>query len=229
MTNDVKRTAHDRLKSSFRPAVWAAITVSAVAHFAVLAATRFNVSELDTVSPGSATEVVLVRTREFGIPPPPDPVGRPAIPVISTNLQVPDEITISEITFDEPAFEIPPPPLPSQSVDLAAEPAFTPYDIRPRISNQREFERALTRLYPERLKQRGIGGVTILWIFIDENGEVQNTRIIESSGHEALDAAAIEAIHNTARFTPALSRSVRVPVWVQLPIRFVVQPRGFSI
>ena len=58
-----------------------------------------------------------------------------------------------------------------------------------------------------------------MWFFIDENGVVQNQVVKVSSGHQALDAAALR-VAPVFRFTPALNRDKAVPVWVSLPITF---------
>ena len=56
-----------------------------------------------------------------------------------------------------------------------------------------------------------------VFFFIDENGAVQDTRIQQSSGYEQLDAAAL-AVAGLYRFSPALNRDKKVPVWVLFPI-----------
>ena len=48
---------------------------------------------------------------------------------------------------------------------------------------------------------------------------VQNQRVEQSSGHQALDDAALR-VAPVFRFTPALNRDKAVPVWVRFPITF---------
>jgi TonB family protein len=48
---------------------------------------------------------------------------------------------------------------------------------------------------------------------------VDDTRIHESSGYEALDQAAIN-VARAMRFSPAEHEGAAVAVWIQLPIRF---------
>ena len=100
-------------------------------------------------------------------------------------------------------------------------PAFTPMTVRPRLTNTDEVQRVLMREYPAVLRDAGIGGAPVLWLFIGTNGQVENTRVYESSGFEALDAAAAN-VAAVMRFTPAQNRDQVVPVWVQIPIRFQV-------
>jgi TonB family protein len=100
-------------------------------------------------------------------------------------------------------------------------PSFTPMTVRPQLTNVEEVQRVLMREYPAVLRDAGIGGAPVLWLFIGTGGIVENTRVYESSGFEALDAAAAN-VAAVMRFTPAYNRDQIVPVWVQIPIRFQV-------
>jgi TonB family protein len=107
--------------------------------------------------------------------------------------------------------------------DPADGPSFTPMTVRPQLRNVREVQQALMRHYPPLLRGAGIGGEAVLWFFIDAEGVVQDTRISQSSGHDALDQAAL-AVAGVMEFTPAYNRDVRVPVWIAMPIRFEATP-----
>ena len=107
----------------------------------------------------------------------------------------------------------------SQLPAVGQQPTFTPYEVEPEIRNVREVQQALQEEYPAVLRDAGIGGVVLVWFLIDEEGEVRNVVVNESSGHQALDAAA-ERVAHRFRFSPALNRDQPVPVWVQIPIRF---------
>ena len=80
----------------------------------------------------------------------------------------------------------------------------------------------MEREYPPLLRDAGIGGRAVVFFFIDEEGSVQDFRISESSGHQALDDAAL-AVADVYRFSAALNRDKKVPVWVQFPITFQVR------
>lgn len=99
------------------------------------------------------------------------------------------------------------------------EPGFTPFTLQPKLINVAEVERLLQQFYPPLLRDAGIGGRAILWFYIDETGRVLETKVHESSGYEALDAAAVR-VAERLRFTPGKNRDKAVPVWVQLPIAF---------
>ncbi|MYG22157.1 MAG: M56 family metallopeptidase, partial [Gemmatimonadetes bacterium] len=101
--------------------------------------------------------------------------------------------------------------------DLSAGPRFTPYTVAPDRINDAEILRALEQEYPPLLRDAGIGGTVHVWFFIDERGVVRNQFVQESSGHQALDQAALR-VAPIFRFTPALNRDRAVPVWVTFPI-----------
>ena len=121
-----------------------------------------------------------------------------------------------------PVEDLPPPPDEVTTTDISAAPTFTPYTVQPDIKNRSEIARALEREYPPLLRDAGIGGTVQVWFFINEEGRVQRTQVNSSSGHKALDDAAIN-VANIIEFTPALNRDKRVPVWISLPITFVTR------
>jgi protein TonB len=158
---------------------------------------------------------------EIEIPPPPQSIARPATPVIA-EANIDEDITIAPTTFEEnPVEDLPPPPEERQT-DLSAAPTFTPFTVAPSILNRDEVIRAMEREYPPLLRDAGIGGTVRVYFFIDEGGAVQDHRIDQSSGHQALDDAALK-VAGVYRFSPALNRDKKVPVWVSFPITFQVR------
>ena len=99
------------------------------------------------------------------------------------------------------------------------DPSFTPFTVAPSIVNRSEVVQRMSDEYPPLLRDAGIGGRVGVHFDIDARGEVQDVRIEESTGHPALDAAALE-VASVYRFSPALNREAPVPVWVQFTITF---------
>jgi len=130
-----------------------------------------------------------------------------------------DEVAAPQTFQDNPVAELPPPPQEAAATDLSADPTFTPFTVRPDIKNRQDLSSALEREYPPLLMDDGIGGTVLVWFFIDETGTVRRTHINQTSGHQALDEAALR-VAEVIQFTPALNRDERVPVWISLPIRF---------
>lgn len=114
------------------------------------------------------------------------------------------------------------PPAESVAQEIGAEPVFTPYTARPEFKDLEEARRVVARHYPEDLKDAGIGGTVVVWAFVDSAGNVANVRLRESSGNEALDAAAL-VVAREWEFTPARNRGECVAVWMAIPIIFAVR------
>lgn len=96
----------------------------------------------------------------------------------------------------KPEFIAPPPPPPeppkptgpSQSEINAAKNAYR---------NQVQNELKKNQRYPRIAQQRGIQGEVGLEISIDNDGNVTNVKVIESSGNDSLDSAAIAAVNRS--------------------------------
>jgi periplasmic protein TonB len=106
--------------------------------------------------------------------------------------------------------------------DISAAPAFTPYTVAPELRNREEIAKLLVEWYPRLLRDAGIGGRVMTWVFIDEKGQVRNTRVRKGSDLPELDSAAVR-VTRRMHFRPAQNRDVKVPVWVELPIIFKVE------
>lgn len=73
--------------------------------------------------------------------------------------------------------------------------------------------------YPRHLRSIGLGGEVEVQVLVDIDGRVKDARVARSSGHEALDEAAIEAAYKNV-FTPALQNGRPVAVWVSYRVVF---------
>lgn len=129
-----------------------------------------------------------------------------------------------DVTSEAPeAVEVSVPTAATSTVQILDQgPTFTPYTVAPSILNRQEVVTVMEREYPPLLRDAGIGGTVRVYFFIDENGVVQDRRIDVSSGHQAIDEAAL-AVAAVYRFSPALNRDEKVPVWVSFQITFQVR------
>jgi len=128
-----------------------------------------------------------------------------------------------DLALLEPAASEPIPITSSSTLPAAGNPTqrptFIPYDVPPKLENASEIQRLLERGYPAQLRDAGIEGTVILWIFVDEQGVVQKTEVKESSGYEVMDEAALSTAEEM-RFAPAMNRDKATPVWLAQPITF---------
>lgn len=218
LTAALESSADARLRRSYTNIVWGAIVVSTALHFAFFYwMPGFRTQEITTHA--AALEKIELPP-EVKIPPAPKAIARPAVPVAAPTGAIDQDITIAPTTFEmNPVTELPPPPTEKKTEDISETPTFTPYTVQPDIVNRDEVRRVLQAKYPSLLRNAGIGGTVLVWFFIDTKGRVENTKVRESSGHHALDEAALE-VANVFRFSPALNRDKKVPVWIALPIRF---------
>jgi len=212
-------TANDRLKKGWENWFWGSMMAAIAVHFAIFAV--FPDLQAEDVSFDADELEAIDIPPEVEIPPPPEAIQRPATPVIA-EAQIDEDITIAPTTFeDNPVEMLPPPPDASNTGGNTAGPRFIPYDVPPNLRNRARVAQVLQREYPPLLKESGIGGVVTVWLYIDENGQVADREVNESSGYNALDQAALE-VADEMEFTPAQNRDKRTAVWVSIPITFNV-------
>lgn len=81
------------------------------------------------------------------------------------------------------------------------------------------FEAIMKRLtYPTVAQKTGIQGKVYLLIYINENGDVDDVKVVKGIG-AGCDEAAVEAIKKS-KFTPASDKGVNVKSKLSLPISF---------
>ncbi len=73
--------------------------------------------------------------------------------------------------------------------------------------------------FPLELACAGASGETLLGVTIGVEGTPTDVKLIRSSGHEPLDAAAIEAV-KAWQFRPATRNGEPVPQTIQVPVNF---------
>ncbi len=74
-------------------------------------------------------------------------------------------------------------------------------------------------VYPPEAVEQRLEGRVVLSVTITASGEVSKVRVAESSGHEMLDQAALDAVFQW-RFSPATQDGKAVEWTARLPIRF---------
>lgn len=100
--------------------------------------------------------------------------------------------------------------------------------LPPRIVNRREISHML-RAYAGNRRNPTVGTAMVA-VFVDENGTPGTMKLLEASGNELVDRAALEAAR-LARFEPAMAPDGTPQAgWAKIPVGFgTVDPtRGFS-
>jgi periplasmic protein TonB len=173
----------------------------------VLAAPQAMTSSPPSIAPAGPPGGIALRPPEFIPPdiPAPSPGDRPIMEPI-----------------DNPG-----PPTSGSKPGPGAQPGTEPspgggfavIEKLPALLNAGEVRRALERNYPALLRDAGVGGLTNVWVLLDENGRVAEAKIKDSSGHSALDDVALK-VAPLMRFSPAMQRDQHIKVWANVPIRF---------
>jgi protein TonB len=207
-------SANERFKRENGARAALTVIVSVVLHFVVFE--FFPQLEAADLSVTTEEIAAVELPPEVRIPPPPEQIARPATPRVAA-AAVDEDITIAATTFEEnPVDNLPPPPA---GADPSEVPSYIARDIEPRLRNSDEILAELRKQYPPDLRDSGIGGRVVLWVFVEEDGSPGAFRVQESSGHAKLDQAA-ERIATNMRFSPAMLRDRPVAVWIAMPITF---------
>ncbi|MCA0302782.1 MAG: energy transducer TonB [Proteobacteria bacterium] len=77
-------------------------------------------------------------------------------------------------------------------------------------------------VYPSRARRSGEQGTVTVRVLVDAAGRPTQATVQGSSGHAALDEAALSAVR-AAQFRPYAERGLAQPVWVLIPINFKLQ------
>lgn len=164
-------------------------------------------------------EVVMeevIQTKQIETPPPPP---RPPVPVEVPNDEIiEDEILDldAELDLDGP-LDLPPPPPPS---DDEEEDFFVVVETMPQLKGGlADLQRKVK--YPEMARRAGIEGRVTVQFIVNEQGRVENPRVIRGIGG-GCDEAALEAVKQ-AKFSPGMQRGRPVRVQYSLPIVFRLQ------
>lgn len=172
-----------------------------------------QVMQVDTQEVFEMEEVI--QTQQVETPPPPP---RPPVPVEVPNDEIiEDEILDlgSELDFDAP-LELPPPPPeeePEEDFFVVVEEMPEPIGGISAVQNSVE--------YPEMARRAGIEGRVTVQFIVNENGDVENARVVRGIGG-GCDEAALEAVRK-AKFKPGKQRGRPVPVQFALSINFRLQ------
>lgn len=78
--------------------------------------------------------------------------------------------------------------------------------------------------YPLHMWDQDMEGETLLRVRVSDTGSVDSVEIVESSGYQAFDSAAVVGAKKL-RFTPARQNGKRIEVWAEVPVRFSKRPR----
>jgi protein TonB len=164
-------------------------------------------------------------------PPPPD-LPPPVFPIEAPPPKPPEPKKV-----EEPPKPKPPPPKPVQKAaprppteaqpqqqQAAAAPAGPPAPSGPKTvsASQLGYLVPPNPIYPQRSRRAGEEGKVMVRVLVDVTGRPAQVSLQASSGHRELDDSAVSAVR-AAQFRPYAEGGAPQPVWVLVPINFVLQ------
>lgn len=183
----------------------------------MIIAVKVNIeTEPPTVVEMDQQEVVemeeVVQTEQVETPPPPP---RPPVPVEVPNDEIIEDEIINmnaELDMDAP-MDLPPPP----EEEEEEEDFFVVVEQMPELKGgMAKLQRGVT--YPEMARRAGIEGRVTVQFIVNENGEVENPRVVRGIGG-GCDEEALKAVKQ-AEFKPGEQRGRPVRVQYSLSINF---------
>ena len=181
-----------------RRALAAGVAISIALHVVVLVVVLPRFSARISASLETPTELVHLPPAEHAYELVPPEVELPDLPPLILRPAVPTAAPVEEPEWAPP---------------------FIPHDTPPKLMNAGELVRLLEAEYPTELKEEGVEGIVLLWLFVDEAGRPVKLQLRRSSGFRSLDRIA-QDVADQMRFRPAYNRDRPVGVWVAQQIRF---------
>lgn len=144
------------------------------------------------------------------IPPPPQEVQMPTVPVeAASDEEADDAQDLPETTFDDFS-QMPPPPPPDGGLDSGVFLAFDeppiPIDL-------------VSPKYPDLAREAGFEGTVRVQVLISEEGKVLDAQVVSSDVSPAMEQAALEAARK-CKFKPAKQRTTPVKARMLIPFHF---------
>ena len=156
----------------------------------------------------------VIQTKQIETPPPPP---RPPVPVEVPNDEIIEDEIIdldTELDLDGP-LDLPPPPPPKS--EETQDDFFVVVEQMPQLIGGLALLQKKVK-YPEMARRAAIEGRVTIQFIVNEQGEVENPRVIRGIGG-GCDEEALKAVM-TARFKPGMQRGRPVRVQYSLPIVF---------
>jgi periplasmic protein TonB len=149
---------------------------------------------VDVVHAPIETKIIDEVRPEKPPPPPPPPEFTPPppafVPPPEIHIETPPPPKSTAITVVTPEKPLAPPPPPVPVVEGVR--------ITPKIDAKRSQEPE----YPPTSRRLGEQGSLVLQVLVDTDGRVLDTKLVQSSGFERLDQAALDGVKADYRFLP---------------------------
>jgi protein TonB len=170
-------------------------------------------------------------TPQLETPPPEDTPPPEPQPQLESMIQpplpdLPPPVFPVDTPLPPPPTPPPPKPRPAQAAPAAGPPQAAPpaAAAAPKTvpSAQVGYLVPPNPIYPPRSRRANEQGVAMVRVLIDVAGRPTQVSLQGSSGHKDLDESALNAVR-AAQFRPYAEGGIAQPVWVLIPIKFVLK------
>jgi len=168
--------------------------------------------ERASIAPAAKRKPDVVRQAPVHRTPPPVTTPEPA-PVRTASRQPDIPVKPREKTLPATDSEETAPPVQASVAAIDSLPTYSPPSCNSAALNNPK------PVYPRVALRRGIEGLVLLHVDVDEQGRPVGIRVKKSAGFKPLDIAALRAVRRW-RFLPALRNGTAVSAGVEVPVRF---------
>jgi protein TonB len=163
------------------------------------------------------TRIIAATKPQTAQPPPPPPLQLtppPAalVPPPEIHIETPRPPPRTAVRVVRPVKPPPAPapaPAPLPTPAPAPVPEAPPVRVMPRIDAGRSRQPA----YPDAARRLGEQGSVVLQVLIGTDGRVVDAKVLQSSGYDRLDRAAIDGVKNDYRFMPGTVDGKPAQMW----------------
>jgi protein TonB len=87
------------------------------------------------------------------------------------------------------------------------------------LEKEPQFVNQVKPVYPEIARKAGLEGRLVVRVLIDKDGKPQKAQVVKSTGIEAFEESAIDAVMKSS-YSPAIQNGRPVKCWMTIPIKF---------
>jgi protein TonB len=155
-----------------------------------------------------------------------EPAPRPITASLQPEKEIPTKTVLDVVTPSTPRPPSPSYPWPEIPGKIVEEPRSQKKDqiaslppAQPMLKARPAYKENPRPEYPRLARRRGYQGTTVLEVLVGVTGRVHDIRVLDSSGYEILDNAAVASVREWL-FEPGMKGDQRVEMWVRVPVRF---------
>ena len=206
------------LKRTYGKVLWICLGLSTVLNCAfIFLMPKLGAGAYNKPPPPVIIELEEIpETRQERKPPPPP---RPAVPIATDDVNVPDDVTIEITDLDLDLDDLAPPPpledLLEEEIEIEEVDEVVDYWS---VEKKPEPTKSVAPEYPEIARKAGLTGTIQVLVQVDKQGKVE--KILKVTGEPKVFHEVAKEAAKQWQFTPAIQNDKPVRVRVQIPFKF---------